>query len=82
MFRLFKSSKDKAKSNLKLEDLDHNPLKEGDLVQSLRYDLGKCRIIKTENGIEYESLQTGKKVNWSLMIDAATELQKVKKLDE
>jgi len=82
MLRFFKSNKDKSKSNLKLEDLDHNPLKEGDLVQSLRYEMGKCRIIDTAEGMAYESLETGKRVNWTLMIDAATELQKVRKIEK
>jgi hypothetical protein len=30
----------------------------------------------------YESVETGKVVTWHLMIDAATELQKVKKIEE
>lgn len=64
-----------------MADLDQNPLKAGDIVDALRYDLGKSKIIKTEKGLAYESLETGKVVLWHLMIDAATELQKVRKLD-
>ena len=61
-------------------DLDNNPLSEGDLVFSHRYDLGECLIIRSESGIEYESIGTGKRVSWTLMIDAATEKQKVNKI--
>lgn len=65
-----------------MEDLDQNPLRKGDVVDALRYDLGKSRVIETEKGLAYESMETGKIVSWHLMVDAATELQKVKKLKE
>ena len=83
MFNFFKK-KDKSgkSSDLKMEDLDQNPLKPGDIVDALRYDLGRSRIIETEKGLAYESLETGKVVTWHLMIDAATELQKVKKISQ
>ena len=80
MFGLFKKNKKKAKTGPLLVDLEGNPLTEGDLVISHRYDLAKCRIINTENGIEYESLESGEKVSWIRMIDAATERQKVSKI--
>jgi hypothetical protein len=51
-------------------------------VISQRYDLGKCVIGKDENGYYYESLESKKKVSWTLMIDAATERQKVNKVQE
>ncbi len=82
MFDFFKKDKQKQKNAPLLADLDQKPLKEGDLVQSLRYDLGTCRLIKTEEGLFYESLENGKRVSWAYMVDAATELQKVKKLEE
>ena len=83
MFNFFKKKeKNKANSNLKMVDLDQNPLKTGDLVDALRYDLGKSKVIKTEKGLAYESIETGKVVTWHLMVDAATELQKVKKIEE
>lgn len=63
-----------------LADLEHNPLAEGDTVESLRYGLGKCRLLRTGNSYEYESLETGQRVSWLRMVDAATQLQKVKKL--
>ena len=69
----------KKKKERQLYDLDGQLLQDGDLVLSLRYDLGECRIIKTDEGIEYHSLETGDKVSWIKMIDAATERQKVKR---
>jgi hypothetical protein len=81
MFNFFKKKGKSGKSpNLRMADLDQNPLKAGDLVDALRYDLGKSKVIETEKGLAYESLKTGKIVTWHLMVDAATELQKVKKL--
>ena len=74
MFGLFK----KKKKEISLIDLEGNKLKDGDIVVSLRYDLGECRLVKTEDGFEYQSLATDEKVSWIKMIDAATECQKVK----
>ena len=65
-----------------LTDLNDNPLKEGDIVLSHRYELGECKIVNTENGIEYESISSGKRVSWLRMIDAATEKQKVDKIEK
>lgn len=73
-------SQNRRKGKLQFVDLDGQPLKEGDMVMSLRYDLGECRIIKTDEGMLYESLKTGEKVNYARMIDAATGYQKVKLL--
>jgi hypothetical protein len=67
-------------SNPQMLDLDENPLQEGDLVEALRYDLGKCKLINVEGKLFYESLQTGERVSWLRMIDASTERQKVKKI--
>jgi hypothetical protein len=61
-------------------DLDGKTLKEGDFVDCLRYDMGKCQLVKTEKGFLYESLDDGKRVSWVKMIDAATKNQKVRKL--
>ena len=81
MFDFFKrKGKSDKSSNLRMADLDQNPLKAGDMVDALRYDLGKSRVIETEKGLAYESVETGKIVTWHLMVDAATELQKVKKI--
>jgi len=65
---LFKR-KTKTSSELNFADLDGIPIKVGDKVLSLRYDLGECRIIKTKE-----------QVSWARMIDAATKNQKVRKL--
>lgn len=79
MFNIFKKKK-KKDSLPPLNDLNNKPLQEGDIVMSLRYEMGKCVIKKTEKGYEYESLETGKTVSWLKMIDASTENQKVKKV--
>ncbi len=68
------------RSKLRFVDLEGQPLKEGDTVLSLRYDLGECRILNTEDGMVYESLATGEKVSYAKMIDAATGCQKVRKI--
>ncbi len=84
MFNLFK--KDKHNKNQPrlpaLMDLNNHPIQEGDIVESLRYDLGRCKINRVGNGYEYESLKTGEKVSWVKMIDATTENQKVEKIIE
>ena len=73
-------SRKSGKSKIQFADLDGQPLKEGATVMSFRYDLGECRIIKTEEGMVYESLSTGEQVSYARMIDAATGYQKVKLL--
>jgi hypothetical protein len=75
-----KKGKSDKSSNLRMADLDQNPLQPGDMVDALRYDLGKSMVIETDKGLAYESVETGKVVTWHLMVDAATELQKVKKI--
>ena len=75
MFGLFK----KKKKELILFDLEGNPLAEGDIVLSLRYDMGECKLVKTEQGFEYQSLASDTRMSWVKMIDAATERQKVRK---
>ncbi len=68
-------------SKLRMADLNGNVLKEGDMVESLRYNLGECKLLKTDNGYEYESVGSGEKVSWAKMVDAATENQKVRKIE-
>jgi len=77
---LKRKERNNGTSNPQMVDLDKNPLKPGDVVDALRYDLGKSKVIKTEKGLAYESIETGKIVTWHLMVDAATELQKVRKI--
>lgn len=81
MFRFLKN-RSNASQRVKMADMDGTPLKEGDIVISYRYDMGRCRIVYTDQGFVYESLESGKKVNWARMIDARTELQKVRKISE
>ena len=75
MFGIFK----KKQKELVLYDLEGNPLAEGDIVLSLRYDMGECRLVMTEKGFEYQSIGSDTKMTWRKMIDAATERQKVRK---
>ena len=82
MFDFFKSKKDKpAKEEPLMVDLDNKPLKEGDIVEVLRYDMGKSKVIMTDKGLTYESLENGKIVSWHYMVDAATTQQKVRKFE-
>lgn len=78
MFNLFKR-KQKRESSILFEDLDGNPLSEGDIVEALRYELGKSKIIKEEGELYYQSIEKGDKVSYIKMIDAATKRQKVYK---
>ena len=80
MFGLFNKKKTDKKSKLQLVDLEGEPLAIDDKVLSLRYELGESILVEGENGIEYESISSKLRKNWTLMIDAATERQKVKKL--
>lgn len=81
MFGWFKK-KHKEPEVRKLHDLNHNELKVGDEVNALRYDLGRCTIIDTPEGIMYQSQGKDLSVHWTKMIDAANELQKVHKIDQ
>jgi len=74
-----KNGSRRSRSQLRMVDLDGNLLNEGDMVESLRYNLGECKLLKTDNGYEYESISSGEKVSWAKMVDAATENQKVRK---
>jgi len=80
MFGLFRSKK-KKQNEFQLTDLNNSPLKEGDHVRVLRYELGGSVLRKDIEGYYYESLETGEKVHFSLMIDAVTKRQKVEKIE-
>ena len=80
MFSFFK--KKKAPKKPPLVDLHQNPLQPGDMVDCLRYEMGLSRVVEGPDGIEYESVADGKRVSWLRMIDASTEFQKVKKVDD
>ncbi len=77
MFQLF-SKKFNKDSRLELKDIDGNNLRNGDMVNALRYDLGVCMISKDRNGYVYESIKTKKQVSWVKMVDATTKFQKVR----
>ncbi|MEO1448798.1 MAG: hypothetical protein AAFV07_04680 [Bacteroidota bacterium] len=84
MFKFFKRNSSNGKSKAKgpeFADINGIPLQAGDLVESLRYELGRCRIHALDQGYEYESLDTGERVSYLRMVDAATSYQKVRKLD-
>ncbi len=65
---------------LQMTDVNGEPLVDGDYVVSLRYDLGKCQVVKIAGVWHYQSQENGHQVSWSRMIDAATGFQKVKKI--
>lgn len=84
MFKFFRrngNGKSTKTPSIKLVDIEGTPLSGGDLVMSLRYDLGTCRLVEIEKGYEYESLASGEKVSYLRMVDAATTFQKVRKID-
>jgi hypothetical protein len=70
----------KKKEELKMADLNGEPLSAGDMVESLRYDLGVCLIVEDEIGLVYESLENNKQVSWVKMVDATSKFQKVRKI--
>ncbi|MCG8305836.1 MAG: hypothetical protein MI975_00495 [Cytophagales bacterium] len=80
MFNFFKNKRKAKESAHQLMDINGDVIREGDRVYSYRYELGDCIIVSGEHGLDYESIETKKRVNWTLMIDAATERQKVRKL--
>lgn len=80
-FRRRKKSDSSSQSKTPvLSDLHQQPLVEGDTVESLRYDLGICRVVMTDKGLAYRSVESGRVVSWHLMVDASTDLQKVRKV--
>ncbi len=80
MFGLFKKKK---KDTLpQLTDLDDKLLVPGDIVEVLRYELGTSKLILVDDVYFYESIKTGEKVSWLKMIDASSDRQKVKKVEE
>ncbi|MDA0195180.1 MAG: hypothetical protein O2887_07820 [Bacteroidetes bacterium] len=81
MFGIFKKKK-KADPDTPMVDINQNPLLDGDMVISLRYDMGLCKVLETEQGLVYESVETGKQENWTRMIDASTTFQKVEKVKD
>ena len=85
MFHFFRKKTSPRRAPAKpvplLADVNGALLGEGDLVESLRYDLGQCRVRLADPGYAYESLATGERVSWLRMVDASTGYQKVKKIE-
>lgn len=81
MFGFLKKKKDKA-TLPELTDLNNEPLKVGDFVDALRYNLGRSKLVIEENTYYYVSEANGQKVSWLKMIDASTDNQKVKKVED
>ena len=77
MFQFFKNKFSRGKQ-LEMKDLDGNDLRNGDMVNALRYDLGVCKISKDQHGFVYDSIETKKQVSWVKMVDATTKFQKVR----
>lgn len=83
MFNFFKKKQENGvKPMPEISDLEGMPLKEGDIVDALRYELGRCKIIIEDKKYFYESLATGEKVSWARMVDATTNFQKVRKVKD
>lgn len=80
MLNLFSRNRKSRKKLPVLQDLNKQRLQEGDVVEALRYNLGKARLLFVDDTFVYESLDTGERVPYTRMIDAITECQKVKKL--
>lgn len=76
MFGLFKK-KPKEKPLPKLLDLNNNPIVEGAVVKSLRYELGECIVELEGQEYFYVSRKSGERVSYTRMVDAITENQKV-----
>ncbi|TRX61230.1 hypothetical protein FNH22_04020 [Fulvivirga sp. M361] len=74
--------KDKKDKLPQLMDLNSNPIQAGDIVEALRYDLGRCELILVNEQFLYRSIESGKEVSWLKMIDASTDNQKVKKVED
>lgn len=72
-FNIFKRRKDRSIQKVQLIDLEGIEIKEGDIVESLRYDLGACKIILENETYYYQSLESGERVSWTRIFNAATE---------
>jgi hypothetical protein len=62
-----------------MNDLDGQPLAEGDWVEALRYDLGPCQLVRAGQTWVYQNAD-GQQASWAKMVDAATGFQKVRKI--
>ena len=78
MFSLFRKKK-KADDTPQILDLEGQPLQVGDVVVSLRYDLGECVVEIDGREYFYKSIESSQRASYVKMIDAATGNQKVRK---
>ena len=78
--KLFKK-KPKEPQAPSIQDLNGNPILEGDIVKSLRYELGDCTVVLDGLHFYYESIESKERVSFTKMVDAITGFQKVEKLD-
>jgi hypothetical protein len=61
MFGIFEKKK-KEPIKKQLYDIDGQPLMVGDLVISLRYDLGTCKLLEIEHIYQYQSEDVDKTI--------------------
>jgi hypothetical protein len=80
MFGLFKKKKVKDDLPPQLFDLHNEPLREGDMVKALRYDLGQCKLVLEGLHYYYQSTDSEQKISYTKMVDAITKNQKVEKI--
>ena len=78
MFSLFRKKK-KADTIPQILDLEGQPLAPGDIVESLRYELGDCEVELEDRQYFYRSLESSERVSYVKMVDAVTGHQKVRK---
>ncbi|MEM9325464.1 MAG: hypothetical protein AAGA85_07405 [Bacteroidota bacterium] len=81
MFSIFRKKKEED-AIPQLLDLHGQPIEAGDVVTSLRYDLGDCTLELEETQYFYRSITSGQRVSYVKMVDAVTGHQKVLKKTE
>ncbi len=77
MLRFFKK-KPKEKLPPQLLDIDGQLIVEGEEVEALRYELGRCKVELEGLHFFYVSNSSGKKMSYTKMVDAITGNQKEK----
>lgn len=77
MFGLFKKKKPQEPMVPAILDLNGSLIEVGARVKCLRYDLGECVVELEGREYFYVSIETGQKVSFTKMFDAATKNQKV-----
>jgi len=80
MLGVFKRKKKKLLPEL--VDIENNLIREGDKVELLRYEMGVCELILVQDTFYYQSLTNDKRIIWLKMIDASTDRQKVRIIND